>query len=160
MTFSASIFASIFSPIFDRKWLPKTSGEMSVLSPFGLPFSRPFPKVDFLMHFGRPLAHFSFLFSELPFLTTHGCITECDLTSKGRFRAESATTIETIPEILKLGLRDRPELPEGQKITSMTSQSQSQENETATFSLFALLFSAILDNKSLRILKNGKVLYI
>ena len=31
----------------------------------GAPFSRPFPKVDVLMHFGRPLAHFWLPFGSL-----------------------------------------------------------------------------------------------
>ena len=40
-------------------------------TPPGAPFSRPFPKVDFWMHFGRPLAHFGLPFGSpwLPFGT-------------------------------------------------------------------------------------------
>ena len=36
-------------------------GNLRGMTP-GAPFSRPFPKIDLLMHFGRPLAHFGLPF--------------------------------------------------------------------------------------------------
>ena len=46
---------------------PKMDVRMVPGSPFWLPFSRPFPNIEFWMHFGRPLAHFW-----LPFGTLQG----------------------------------------------------------------------------------------
>ena len=38
-----------------------------IVPPQSLTFSRPFPNIDFWMHFGRPLAHFCFPFGALGF---------------------------------------------------------------------------------------------
>ena len=46
ITYSASIFASICSSIFDGKWLPKWLQNLVLVPPWSLTFSRPFPKVD------------------------------------------------------------------------------------------------------------------
>ena len=43
------------------KWLQKTVGDRALCHPF----SQPFPKIDLLMHFGRPLAHFWFPFGSV-----------------------------------------------------------------------------------------------
>jgi len=48
---------AIFS-IFDGKWSLKGSGAGIVQSSIWHPFSQLFPHIDFLIHFGRPLAHF------------------------------------------------------------------------------------------------------
>ena len=43
---------------FSWKMIPKPSQKASGAGDILATFSRPFPKVDFLMHFGCPLAHF------------------------------------------------------------------------------------------------------
>ena len=52
-----------------RRTGPVEISTLPILPLRSAPFSRPFPKIDFLMHFGRPLAHFWLLFGSrwLPF---------------------------------------------------------------------------------------------
>ena len=61
MTFSVSIFASIFSSIFHRKWLQKTMSDASLFAPF----SRPFRDLVFYADFMLNWAHFWLPFGSL-----------------------------------------------------------------------------------------------